>query len=80
MTTRERDVRAADVFARADSIASPSIGRMTDLLEDRRALDAIHEAMDGVAWNSDLWDEVAEIVLGTGRPAFRSPDDDLEVK
>jgi hypothetical protein len=44
-------------------------------LSDSDALDAMHAALDGVEWNADLWADVAELILATGRAAFTSPDD-----
>lgn len=44
------------------------------VVRDTEALDAIHAAMDGAEWNSDLWDTVAELVLATGREPFSPPE------
>jgi len=46
------------------------------MIDDTLAIDSIHAAMNGVEWNSALWDTIASIVIATGRPAFSSPDED----
>ena len=40
--------------------------------DDRRAMDAIHEVMDGVEWDADTLDAIAKIVERSGR-AIREP-------
>ena len=46
-------------------------------MTDTETLDAIHRAMDGNEWDSDLWDVVADLILETGRPAFAPPDPEV---
>jgi hypothetical protein len=48
-----------------------------DLRDIRADIDELFETMDGREWNSDLWDEVAPLVLRlAGRESFQSPDDE----
>jgi len=45
-------------------------------ISDKLALDAIFSVMNGVEWNSDLWDVVASIIRASGRGPFLSPGED----
>lgn len=42
---------------------------------DEQALDAIHEALDGLEWEPHTLDHVADLVRSTGR-AIRDPEED----
>lgn len=44
-------------------------------LTDTQALDRIHKLMDGEEWDSDTTSSIEQIILKTGRPKFRDPNE-----
>lgn len=75
----KRFVIALDGAARAQALVdqADALGRDRTMPTDTATLDAIYAAMDGEEWNPDLWDVISALVVATGRPPFKSPDDDV---